>query len=545
MVEGSAYVRHSEDGKESVRVFFVEDLERSGCLYWCGPGEHGEQARDPACSLQLQDITDIFLGKTAAVFQGADCAAKPEGLFLSLVGTVRSLHLEGASPDTVAMWMAGLQTCITSGGKKMLPTDAAEGPRGRRMSVSKAAHPRLPRSAEETMTQLSNRRSSLLAVPASTMLSMMKEGREFTLFEMGQEARRVTLYYSEAAQGGPAMDALNWVFAGQPSQLLPDQCLPIAALSTVFLGKQTPSFRGHSAAVAARCFTIGGFSQSNAPVELNLQADLEEILSAWLFGLNSLASRSGKKVVDQFQPAARGRDARRLSVVSTRPGPAAPSAAAPVVQLLPLERIEQGFEAKVYKAGTHGAQAEEVFLWYSKQRSDLGYLYWAPSLSRQTNPDNCLDINDVVEIYVGKQTELFKELQFADLNQEFCFTLMLRNGNELNIELRDESAVVATWIPALAEILTQGGKNVCEEGNDAELTVEEVAELVQLTPQEEKEEHKHKEGEDGLEDTFRNTPVKNQTHQTRSRTQRTPSRKRFSVLARAQKNGMVRTHDDA
>lgn len=90
------------------------------------------------------------------------------------------------------------------------------------------------------------------------------------------------------------------------------QCLPVAAISDVYLAKQTPEFASPLAATidASRCFTI----LTHTHGALNLAADSAAQVSAWLFGINCLVTGSGRRI-EVAPGTVAGSHERRWSVV--------------------------------------------------------------------------------------------------------------------------------------------------------------------------------------------------------------------------------------
>ena len=96
----------------------------------------------------------------------------------------------------------------------------------------------------------------------------------------------VNLFYSKSN------NALYWC-APSERTMNESNCIKLSALRKVLLGKQTPTLRHPALAEIpnTKCVAV----VDSKGTELNVSAETPEILSAWLFGLQTLAqTKSGK-----------------------------------------------------------------------------------------------------------------------------------------------------------------------------------------------------------------------------------------------------------
>jgi hypothetical protein len=280
----------------------------------------------------------------------------------------------------------------------------------------------------------------------------------------------------------------------------------VLQIDEVLLGKQSPAFASKhaTAALSSRCVTFKGRTSTGSGGDgvttLDLQADQPELLSAWLFGLNTILDKLGKRVVDLSRAKTQTHRQRYSVVAPADTHPTHPLT--PLTELSSIQAVEQGMEAKLHRPNV---ASEEVWLWYSRQRSELGCIYWAPAVSRNPSPENSVDLSQLSEIFVGKQTAVLQHAALAAVPEEYCFSLITRSGGKVSLQLL-QPMDLSVWVDALTSILSDNGKNIVQEG-----------------PEENEEEGKQKEHHDTL------------AHQSARKV--LSFRKRFSILARQQKVG--------
>lgn len=445
--------------KRDIKLFFVEDGTRSGSLFWCDADRDNEQNSEMCIS--LHDLTDIFVGKMEGIFTNPVAKEAKEDHCLALKSKKKSLYLEAAKPGLVSLWVQGLSVCFSATGKKLVleeekaaPTKTNPGYKSRRMSVT-AYKARAKRAGSTDSVQST--------VPADTTMAMMMEGRSFTSFYSDGSSCKVTLFYKQTDDG---KGELCWT---NNSSLTPTpaETISLANLEEVFLGKQTPGFAtaAGQAAVASRCFSLVGTSNVGQKLQVNLQADVPEVLSAWLLGINTVLGNSGKKVMAESVVAShRGSRAAQTMEKSRRKFTVMKvddMTAAPKIQLTNVQKIEAGTEAKLYMKPS-APKPDNIFLWYTKERSELGYIYWAPSQSRNADPDQCLDLSDLKEIFGGKQTKIFNSRVAVEAAEEHCLSFITKAGGEINVEFANVDEIDA-WIEGLSTILSQNGKKIVED----------------------------------------------------------------------------------
>lgn len=87
-----------------------------GSINWC---PQGQLAVISGCSMQLDHITDIYVGKAARVFQHESAAKTAPETCCSIVSRHKSLHIQAESKDMMMSWVAGINHLLAASGKKI------------------------------------------------------------------------------------------------------------------------------------------------------------------------------------------------------------------------------------------------------------------------------------------------------------------------------------------------------------------------------------------------------------------------------------------
>jgi len=87
-----------------------------GSINWC---PQGQRVAVSGCSIQLDHITDIFLGKTGRVLGNEVAAKAAPDCCCSIVARHKSLHLQAESKDMMLSWIAGINHLLAASGKRI------------------------------------------------------------------------------------------------------------------------------------------------------------------------------------------------------------------------------------------------------------------------------------------------------------------------------------------------------------------------------------------------------------------------------------------
>jgi len=87
-----------------------------GSINWC---PQGQRVSVQGCSIQLDHITDIFLGKTGRVLCNEVAAKAAPDCCCSIVARHKSLHLQAESKDMMLSWIAGINHLLAASGKRI------------------------------------------------------------------------------------------------------------------------------------------------------------------------------------------------------------------------------------------------------------------------------------------------------------------------------------------------------------------------------------------------------------------------------------------
>jgi hypothetical protein len=344
--------------KARMHVFYAP---AQAALFYCEPGM---RTMDNKRKISLHALKDIFCGKVSRILKLPIAAAAEKGRCVTLASSGAELNLEADSVEQMTALLSGLNYLLNSNGMQVLIDDSAaasaasasaagaDGAAGagssqrgggeRRYSIMPYSKPaELPRTAQETMLALVQGTLSPAATEANnvrTTINMMAQGRRFVRYTLSKPASAgastsasgdihksvVNLFYSKSN------NALYWCAPTVRSMDDASSSIKLSNLRRVLLGKQTPTLRHPALAEVpnTKCVAL----TDALGTELNVAAETAEILSAWLFGLQTLVTqRSGKRAVVDTQAAQQVRPAGAASL--SKPSSLPSSAQDTVLQL--------------------------------------------------------------------------------------------------------------------------------------------------------------------------------------------------------------------
>jgi len=238
-------------------------------------------------------------------------------------------------------------------------------------------------------------------------------------------------------------------------QEMPSQSIPLRSLTDIYLGKQTDILKTAFAnsAPQERCFSLIGKTQS-----LNMEALSIDDLTAFVDGINYILSSSGKEVVLEKQD-----DIGFEELEANKDE----------FENVHVELMSIGANFISYRFDQLGNPVREaIFLFYNRNAGEAGSLFWCEKGRRVENPDRCLPLKALTDIYLGKQTEILRHPIADTVPQNRCISMIGRRGMQLDLEADSQDRLNA-WVNAINNALTQSGKEVEELKDTKEVVADE------------------------------------------------------------------------
>jgi hypothetical protein len=167
MKKGEPFLRYKASNakggsthKEVIMLFYQDDNTKMGSLYWCEPGD---LTPSPDHCLPLHTLTDIYVGKQTEALKSALASNALPNRCCSLVGDV-ILNLQGDSKEQLGAWLFGINSILTTKGKKI--TEPSK--KGAASAPAAAASPAsaTPKAAPKPPTSVSTPLGSSDMAPA-------------------------------------------------------------------------------------------------------------------------------------------------------------------------------------------------------------------------------------------------------------------------------------------------------------------------------------------------------------------------------------------
>lgn len=338
--------------------------------------------------------------------------------------------------------------------------------------------------------------------------------------------------------GGKVAGTLCWCPRGERIQE-PASSLSLTYLQTVLLKKNTPTMRHVSLdhVNKHRCFSLSAStpeSGENLVAELNIELDSPEQTTAWLIGLYSLVTKGGMDAVleEEAGKTPGKRAAKRFSIVAaTAKTPAAntttattaaadaPSTLRSVLESGSVEDainlMQAGTEFQSYENSASGVAVRTILLWFARDESRLGSLYWCISGGNKVqSAHRCMPLHEITDICeatrtrarthriearaganrvlecaptltffcvllplllsspsdTGKQTRTFTAPESASAVSDLCWSLVGKH-DILNLEASNKTSLT-TWLVGLNAQVTRAGATMVMEAGAAPSTAE-------------------------------------------------------------------------
>lgn len=281
--------------------FDIRDGE-CGTIFWSNAQN---KRKVPHQSLPLAEVSDVYLGNDNDFWQSLIRSLPPpqippEEQCFSLLSetTGKALHLV-CDARTVEAWAAGIKE-LTSDEEEtsmevtnvMLDTAVGVDAEERRLSDPVSLQyipPKLPATPLATMQAIMSDDQSISELDSTSTLQMMQNGQVFTVYQKVAgtvRAEKVRLFWLQEslAKDGP-LGSLYW--CEQHLRIARPSCrFDLAMTDEIILGKLTPALTHASGAVNSRCFSLMHIEKDGR--SLDLEAESEELLCCWLFGINEL-----------------------------------------------------------------------------------------------------------------------------------------------------------------------------------------------------------------------------------------------------------------
>jgi len=304
----------------------------------------------------------------------------------------------------------------------------------------------------------------------------MQDGEDFLLFSGGKESP-IKLYWTQ--YGGP-MGEIVWVQPGKDVATATERHrLPMHTVTDVFVGYPCPHAKNVSNPDV--CLSLKG--KNNA---FDLLALSNASLEAWLNGIKYILMSRGKKVVqnDPSAAAAEAKEAaaagpkkgKRFSVIgqsaSAGPEPGAP----PVPQVGPqfqgeantpqLKMMLAGCDMFGYEGDVSSPAVVPIHVFFSRKGGKFGSIYWCERGAKKEDPNRCLLMHELTDIYVGKQQPIFKHPIAKDIEDQKCFSVIAKK-NVLHVQA-ESVQVMKDWMVGINYVLTSTGRKVVLENETGE-----------------------------------------------------------------------------
>lgn len=538
---------------EACLVFYrqIDGPGTAGSLQWCDVPNEGhlvstDQFRNvfPENTLALQELQQVFLGKVSRAFMTSKARKADASCCISFRWKDRTLDLEASSPEQLSSWLFGINTILDRCGRtvnetpSLLPVadlssakDEVNG-NGARSTAYHKLQQSLPGDSENSgddrslsslgprhlaFTKTNKLRSKMPfsankieeegwnSPDAQDHINFVCTGVPMCIYIMrsGKIRRAKVLLWYAPGSHPKVPGSLFW---GPPRDgPLPDpaRVIHLADVSDIFLGKVTSVFRSPlaSTALESRCFSL--LTKTNT--EFSFEADTAHDLNRFIFGLNTVLSAGGMRVVQRMNstpttssdPLPATKPSRRFTILADQfvtpdfpfqdyfgtSGPretmSAIAAGGDHVQYFmennpgTLELLQRGSIFTGYAENRRGEFLKKILLVFYNPNHDppYGTLYWCDPSTEQ-RPESrhcCLPLRDITDIYMGQHTDVFESGVARGAIPDHCFSLLSRKTNRtIDLEAKNVETLNA-WLLAINGIMMKSGRKV-QHGDEGEAT---------------------------------------------------------------------------
>jgi len=130
-----------------------------------------------------------------------------------------------------------------------------------------------------------------------------------------------------------------------------------------------------------------------------------------------------------------------------------------------LKLMWKGRSFTMYEQTPTGIAKSGVFVFYNPNVGKAGAFFWCPLGKRDEMSDHCLPLKSLTDIYLGKQTDIFRSAMAKEAPEEHCVSMI---GKEKTLNLEAQSVdQLKTWVAGIQYALTHSGQRVVLEEKDA------------------------------------------------------------------------------
>ena len=211
-----------------------------------------------------------------------------------------------------------------------------------------------------------------------------------------------------------------------------DQGIALSSISDIFLGRQTPELKAPIASAGATdlCFSITSRKQA-----LHLRGESASVRTAFLAGIRHVWTKPTMVTQQTANIQAMTQGANFITVNKQ------PTAAAD-------------------PAYPQSIDVREVTVFYEREDSKLGTLYWSDVGSRAKLPAQSLQLHRISDVHLGKQFPEMKGPELSAYPSHCCFSI---SAKEKVVHLIAPSeAVRTTWLAGIKDVFANVGKKATD-----------------------------------------------------------------------------------
>lgn len=432
-------------------LLFYAPGANGGALHWCKPNLKQIQ---PNCSLPLQDIKDIYLGKGS--LQLYDTSIPDDECFSFVTHQNFYLNLQAPSAQHLSAWLYGINRIVLSAGRQLVRPKSSTPPFQQK---PQAMHRAMAGFMPSDMADIETAKQGLRC-------SVFYGGYENVPFSVAE----VQVFYLPDYGGPRQLGSISWCPTGR-RQIIPGSQVALNDVKDIISGKRTIQLQSKLASGLdpAQCFTIVTANDQN----LNLRALDAAELASWIASIEKLASANGIRL-----PSLHSRQTVELSTAPQNAADAKsqyqPNASASqatpgsrkrrrqkIRDISYCERIMR--DGNVFQGFFGGSKQTPfmripIFVFYvpGTDGRSLGTVHWCQPGSREKLPGRQIRLKTVTDVYLGKRTKQLKSKLAASLPETHCFTIISSKGTQVNLAVADnDTGPMMTWLYGLKHLLTR------------------------------------------------------------------------------------------
>ena len=372
-------VENGELVSRPVFVFYDRTQEKLGTIYWCDAGKR--EIREGR-SIPLHKVSDVFLGKHPE-YKETDAAANLRATnCFSLVSKATTVHLEAKNAEQRSATLDEIKFILVNNGKKVDET---------RSHVTMPEVPMSPRGL------------------TADSVADLTTGQDFEEWRFDATGRHVagTPVHVWFERNGAGLGTLYWSSTGSRTKT-EEQCLPLAEVTDVFVGKHVEEFQHADAAELPQERCISLRSQTHPNHNLNLVAESAQAQRRWVRGLRKAFSESPDTIIDTR---------------AVKSGVIPPEAvSSPKSQRSIRNNLASFAEGHNIVAVTAEGQHHPVMIWFDASEGRAGTVFWSESKEVRV-PSQSLPVHTVSDVFVGKKAPALRTESMRDVPANQVFSL--------------------------------------------------------------------------------------------------------------------------